>query len=75
MFEPQRLDCGVKLDVDARKSGRANGKETMARRRYQFGCLFVRGKRRKVWVARWREQVLDSDGNMSAVLRSEIWDR
>lgn len=30
----------------------------MARRRYQAGCLFKRGKRRKVWVARWREDVL-----------------
>jgi hypothetical protein len=31
----------------------------MARRRYQIGCLFIRGKRRKVWVARWREYEFD----------------
>jgi integrase len=68
----QQLDGRGKLDIDARKTGRANGKEKMARRRYQFGCLFVRGKRRKVWVARWRERVLDSNGNMSTILRSEI---
>lgn len=68
----QQLDRRGKLDIDARKTGRANGKEKMARRRYQLGCLFVRGKRRKVWVARWRERVLDSNGNMSTILRSEI---
>ncbi len=35
----------------------------MSRRRYQEGSLFVRrGKRRKVWVARWREKVLGARG-------------
>ena len=34
----------------------------MARRRFQSGCLFKRGKRRKVWVARWREDVLLDGG-------------
>jgi hypothetical protein len=66
------LDDHDKLDSDARKTGRANGKGKMARRRYQFGCLFVRGKRLKVWVARWRERVLNSNGNMSTILRSEV---
>ena len=27
----------------------------MARHRYQDGCVFQRGTRRKVWVGRWRE--------------------
>ena len=44
----------------------------MARCRYQSGCLFVRGKRRKVWVARWREEVILADGSISRVLRSEV---
>jgi len=66
------LDDHDKLDSDARKTGRANGKGNMARRRYQFGCLFVRGTRLKVWVARWRERVLHSNGNMSSILRSEV---
>jgi len=66
------LDCRVKLDGDARKTGRANGKDKMARRRYQIGCLFVRGKRPKVWVGRWRERVLTSKGSMSTILRSEV---
>ncbi len=44
----------------------------MARRRYQTGCLFVRGKRRKVWVARWRDPVIYADGSPGSVQRSEV---
>jgi integrase len=34
--------------------------------------LFKRGKRRKVWVARWREDVLLEDGVVGRILRSVI---
>jgi integrase len=44
----------------------------VARRRYQTGCLFKRGKRRKVWVARWREDVLCEDGKVRRILRSVV---
>ncbi len=44
----------------------------MARRRYQIGCLFIRGRRRKVWVARWREDVIRPDGTLGRVHRSEV---
>jgi len=44
----------------------------MARCRYQNGCLFVRGKRRKVWVARWREHVILADGSTGQVMRSVV---
>jgi integrase len=44
----------------------------MARSQYQNGCLFVRGKRRKVWVARWREDVILADGSASRVMRSVV---
>lgn len=44
----------------------------MARRRYQYGSLTIRGKRRKVWVARWREDVLLPDGSIGRVRRSEV---
>jgi integrase len=44
----------------------------VARRRYQTGCLFKRGKRRKVWVARWREDVLCEDGKVGRILRSVV---
>jgi len=44
----------------------------MARSQYQSGCLFVRGKRRKVWVARWREEVILADGSAGRVMRSVV---
>jgi integrase len=44
----------------------------VARRRYQTGCLFKRGKRRKVWVARWREDVLLEGGQLGRLQRSVV---
>ena len=44
----------------------------MARRRYQSGCLFKRGTRRKVWVARWREDVILADGSRGRLQRSIV---
>lgn len=44
----------------------------MARQRYQSGSLFIRGKRRKVWVGRWRETVIGPDGTLASVRRSEV---
>ena len=44
----------------------------MARQRYQRGCVFQRGKRRKVWVGRWRERVLQVDGVIGQVQRSVV---
>ena len=43
------------------------------RNKYQRGSLFQRGKKvRKVWVARWREPVIDADGLPGSVQRSEV---
>jgi len=44
----------------------------VARRRYQAGCLFKRGKRRKVWVARWREDVLLEGGQLGRLHKSVV---
>lgn len=61
------------LAADTGKGGRANGKETMARRRYQEGCLFIRGRvGRKVWVARWREDVIRPNGAIARMMRSQV---
>ena len=69
----QMLDAGVRLFADAGRGERANGKENMARRRYQTGCLFIRGKKvRKVRVARWREEVLQADRTIHRTLRSVV---
>ena len=42
----------------------------MVRRRFQRGSLFKRGKREKVWVARWWEDVINADGTMGRMRRS-----
>ena len=44
----------------------------MARRRYQRGELFLRGTRQRVWVGRWREDVLQQDGTTRRPYRSVI---
>lgn len=41
----------------------------MARRRYQMGWLFQRGKRRKVWAFRLREDFIGPDGKTKRVRR------
>ncbi len=43
----------------------------MARRRFQTGTLSKLGKRRKVWVIRWTEDVLRNDGTVGRVRRAE----
>lgn len=60
------------LMPNARKCGRANGKDTMARPRYQDGSLFIRGKRTKMWVARWREDVIEDNGTLRRTQRTVV---
>lgn len=65
------LDGSITITPDADRGGRVSRKESMTRPRYQEGCLWTRGKRRKVWVLRWREDVQQSDGTVRRVLRAE----
>ena len=44
----------------------------MARQRFQEGCVFKRGSKRKVWVARWYEWVIGKDGPLTRAYRSEV---
>jgi len=44
----------------------------MARRRYQNGQLLLKGKKKKVWVARWRDDIIRSDGTRHRPRRSEV---
>ena len=44
----------------------------MARRRFQSGWLFKSGRRRKVWVGRWREDALLPDGTIGEIHRSAV---
>ncbi len=44
----------------------------MARRRYQKGQLFLRGKKIRVWVGRWREDEILPEGTVRRPFRSEV---
>jgi len=43
----------------------------MARRRFQNGCVFLRGKK-PVWVGRYREDIIGPDGQPVRVLKSIV---
>lgn len=43
----------------------------MARRRFQKGSLFIRGKRVPKWILRWRDDVIE-DGRVRRIYRSEV---
>jgi Phage integrase, N-terminal SAM-like domain len=62
----------ITLKIDTEKAGRAIPGGKMARRGFQQGSLFQRGARKKVWVARWWEDVIQTDGTMGRLRRSEV---
>jgi integrase len=66
------LDSGATLIDDAEQAKRAIKGGTMVRRRFQRGSLFKRGKREKVWVARWWEDIINADGTMGRMRRSIV---
>lgn len=62
--------CSV---ADGRGSRVSETEVSMARRRYQQGRIFVRGKNhRRVYVGRWREDVISADGKTRRVERSAV---
>ena len=68
-----QLDTGATLKSDAEQAKRAIfGGKKMARRRFQIGSLFQRGKHPKVWVARWWEEVINPDGSIGRTRRAEV---
>ncbi len=47
--------------------------EKMARRRFQDGHLYLKkGKRKVVWMARWKEDVLHADATLARVNRNRV---
>jgi len=59
------------LPVAQQSPGEQRG--SMARRRFQNGCLYLRrGKRRSVWVGQYREDELDHEGKVHRILRKVI---
>jgi integrase len=62
------LDWQCRVSAEG-KGARTSGKESAIRRRYQRGCLFIRGRS---WVARWREDVIAPDGTLRRHMRWEV---
>src|SRR6478672_5460514 len=61
------------LPSDALPPKRATFGGRMSRKRcYQEGSLFKRGTRKKVWVARWWEDVIGPDRGFERIRRSAV---
>ena len=65
---PASVPQGSLADQGQRFGERGGG---LARRRYQKGRVFLRGKKNPVWVGRWREDEI-RDGRVYRVERSEV---
>jgi integrase len=65
------LDSASTLAFDTGNGGRATERKEMARPRYQGGSLVVRGKNRKRYVLRWREDEVKPDGTIGRIQRAE----
>ena len=61
------VNCRAESLSQQRKAG-----ISLARRRYQKGTVIKRGTREKVWVGRWLEDVILSDGTIKRVHKSEV---
>jgi len=63
------------MSTHAEEGGRASRKgavNSLARPRYQEGSVIERrGKHGKVWVLRWRQDILQADGSLKRVQRAE----
>src|SRR5271155_13152 len=59
------------MTYDTGSDGRATERSSMARPRYQDGSLVIRGKRRKQYFIRWREDVVRPDGTTARIQRAE----
>ena len=65
-------DQGATIRIDTEQARRAIEGGTMARRRFQQGSLILRGKRRRVWVARWWEDEIQPDGKLGRIRKAEV---
>jgi integrase len=63
----------IRLSSDAEPAERAlKGGKLARKKHFQRGSLFKRGKRNRVWVARYREPEIGANGETVFVRRSEI---
>ena len=52
---------GLEVDSQLGQSGQSSLGGSLARKRYQRGYLFLRGKKQQIWVGRWLEDVIGPD--------------
>lgn len=65
------IEC-ASLPLEAQQNGEREERK-LARRRFQKGSLFLRqNKRQPVWVGRWLEDEVGSDGTVHRVHRNEV---
>jgi integrase len=64
-------ESGISRSMTAPADSGRHQEDVMARRRYQRGQLSLRGKE-KLWVARWREDVIRLDGSIHRVRKCEV---
>lgn len=60
------------VSAEANTGNPLKGFERMARKRYQRGQLFLKGKKQKLWVGRWREDMIRPDGSAHRSRKSEV---
>lgn len=72
--EIDALCCDADLGklANQRPVGSSGKENSMARKRYQRGGVFLKGKLKEKWVGRFREDVVALDGKVSRVRRTVI---
>jgi integrase len=71
MASPSLTRC-ASLPHEAQQNGEREARK-LSRRRFQKGSLFLRGKKSaRVWVGRWLDDVILTDGTIRRVHRSEV---
>src|SRR5438132_8863089 len=68
-----KVDSRAIVSAEAKHPAPLRGDfSAMARRRFQRGSVFERGKRERVWVGRWREDVIGPDNQVRRISRKEV---
>ena len=65
-------DVILEVDFKLGQSGQSSLGGNLARKRYQKGYLFLRGKKKQVWVGRWLEDVIGADNKVIRIHKSEV---
>ncbi len=71
-IDAPRCDTNLGRLANQRPVGSSGKENSMARKRYQRGGVFLKGKLKEKWVGRFREDVVALDGKVSRVRRTVI---